>query len=386
MGNPISLGLFYAAIFIGNGASSPYMPVWFHHRGLTGAEIGLILSAPMLARVVTAPAIAVWADSFKLRRTPLMILGLGTACAYGLMAPQLGFFWWAGVWFLASTLYVSLPPLTDVIVMARARLDGFNYGWPRGIGSAAFIVGNVVMGAILARHSPELVLVWIVVAALMAAVGARYLLPPDPVRHGGGQAKLAERMAGLRELIRDREFMLTVVSVGLIQSAHAFYYAFSALAWKQQGVPESMTGVLWGSGVAVEIGFLWFMEPWRRRIGPRRLLILGGLAGMVRWTALAFAPPLWLVFPIQTLHTLSYAATFVASLQLVERLSTPANASSAQLINATLQGGILSGLATIASGPLFDQFGARGYLAMTAMTVLGLLGAVRLYGVKRLDG
>lgn len=383
---PIRLGLFYAAIFVGNGASSPYAPVWFHHRGLTGAEIGLILSAPMIARVVMAPAIAIWADSFRIRRTPLMLLALATAASYVLLSPQLGFLWWFGVWFVASSCFVSLPPLTDVIVMRRAASDGFNYGWPRGIGSAAFILANVGMGAILAKGSPELVLVWMVAAALLAAVGARVLLPPDPVLTEGRKAHLAERFAGLRELLADREFMLVVISAGLIQSAHAFYYGFSALAWKQQGIPESLTGVLWACGVIVEVVFLWFMEPWRRRMGPRNLLVLGGAAGVLRWSVLAFSPPLWLVIPIQALHTLSYAATFVASLQLVERLSSRANASSAQLINSALQGGILSGLATMASGALFDRFGALGYLAMTAMTLLGVLGAVRLYGVKRLDG
>jgi PPP family 3-phenylpropionic acid transporter len=386
MRSPVPLGLFYAAIFIGNGASSPYAPVWFHHRGLTGAQIGLILSAPMIARVVTAPLIAMWADSFKLRRTPLILLALATAATYLLLVPQFGFWWWFGVWFVANSCFVSLPPLTDVIVVARARLDGFNYGWPRGMGSAAFILGNVVMGVVVARYSPELVLAWMVAAALLAAAGARFLLPDDPVRTEGGHARFSDRLAGLKALVRDREFMLMVLSVGLIQSAHAFYYGFSALAWKQQGVPEGMTGILWGSGVAVEIGFLWFMEPWRRRLGPRNLLMLGGVAGVVRWTALAFSPPLWLIFPIQALHTLSYAATFIASLQLVERLSTQANASSAQLINSALQGGILAGLATMASGALFDRFGAGGYLAMTVMTLAGLAGAVRLYGVKRLDG
>ncbi|HEX5380493.1 MAG TPA: MFS transporter [Phenylobacterium sp.] len=386
MSIPVSLGLFYAAIFLGSGASSPYMPVWLHHRGLTGAEIGLILSAPMLARVVTAPIIAMWADSFKLRRTPLILLSLLTAGAYALMAPQLGLLWWFAVWFVASSAYSSLAPLTDVVVLARARSHGFNYGWPRGIGSAAFILANVAVGAILIRGSPELVLVWIIGAALITAAGARTLLPPDPVRAEGDTVRLRERMAGLGGLLKDKDFMLVVVSVGLIQSAHAFYYAFSALAWKQQGIAEWLTGVLWGVGVAVEIGFLWFLEPWRRRIGARNLLVLGGLAAVARWTALAFSPPLWLIFPIQILHTLSFAATFVASLQLVERLSTPRNASSAQLVNSALSGGVLSGLATIASGALYDQWGAKGYLAMTAMSLLGLLGALRLYGVKRLDG
>lgn len=382
---PVRLGLFYAAIFLGNGASSPYMPVWFNHRGLSGAEIGLILSAPMLARTFTAPMLAVWADSFRLRRTPLVLLALVTAATYLLMAPPFGFAWWMVVWFLASSVYSSLPPLHDVIVLNRARSDGFNYGWPRGMGSAAFIVGNVGMGAILTKGSPELVLVWMVVAVLLTAVCGRWLIPPDPVQAGGAVLKLSERLAGVGDLLRDRDFMLAVVSVGLIQSAHAFYYAFSALTWKAQGIPESLTGVLWAIGVAVEIGFLWFMEPWRRRMGPRNLLILGGVASVVRWTALAFSPPLWLLFPVQALHTFTYAATFLASLEIVERLSSRANASAAQTINSALSGGMLYGGALIASGALFDQVGAWGYLAMSLMAVAGIAAAIPLYRVARLN-
>ena len=136
--------------------------------------------------------------------------------------------------------------------------------------------------------------------------------------------------------------MTAVVAAGLIQSAHAFYYGFSTLAWKRQGIGEDVTGLLWAAGVAAEIVFMWGMEPWRRRIGPRNLLALGGVAAVARWTALALSPPLWALFPLQTLHALSYAATFLASLQLVERLSTPRNASAAQAINSALSGGVLS--------------------------------------------
>lgn len=385
MSLPISLGLFYAAVFIGTGANAPYMPVWFAHHGLSGAQIGLILSAPMLARAVTAPAIALWADSFRLRRTPLVLLGLASAGAYALMAAPFGFAWWFAVWFVAAAVFTAMTPLTDVIVLGAARRGGFNFGLPRGIGSAAFIVANIGMGALLVRASPDLVLVWIVLAALAAAVGARLLLPPDPVRESGARGRMSDGLAGLGGLLRDPAFMLAVVSVGLIQSAHAFYYSFSALAWKRQGIPEDLTGVLWGVGVAVEIAFMWFMEPWRRAIGPRRLLVLGGAAAVVRWTVMAYSPPLWALFPLQALHTLSFAATFLASLQLVEKLSTPANASAAQSINSALSGGLLSGIATIASGWLFDRAGAQGYLLMSAMSLLGLAGALRLYGVRRLD-
>jgi PPP family 3-phenylpropionic acid transporter len=224
-----------------------------------------------------------------------------------------------------------------------------------------------------------------VAAIAVTALAARFLLPPDPVHEEGHIADLSDRMAGLTGLLRDPVFMTAVISAGLIQSAHAFYYGFSTLAWKRQGIGTDMTGVLWAVGVAAEIAFMWFLEPWRRRVGPRNLLMLGGVAAVGRWSALAFSPPLWALFPLQTLHALSYAATFLASLLLVEQLSTPRNASAAQSLNSALSGGVLAGVATIFSGWLFDRTGAHGYLLMAAMSAAGVLGAFRLYGMKRLD-
>jgi len=379
----VRLGLFYGAIFIGTGASAPYLPVWFADRGLSGAQIGLILSLPMLARAFTAPLLAVWADSFRLRRTALVWLASAVTGAYALMALPGGFAWWTVVWFAASSMYSTLSPLTDVIVLRRARIDGFNYGWPRAIGSAAFIIGNVGVGALLARGSSDLVLVWMLAAVSLTALAARFLLPADPVHEDGAEAsRFSDRMAGLGDLLRDPVFMTAVVSAGLIQSAHAFYYGFSALVWRQQGIGEALTGLLWAVGVAVEIVFMWCMEPWRRRIGPRNLLLLGGVASVARWGALALSPPLWLLFPLQALHALSYAATFMASLQLVERLSSPRSASAAQALNSALSGGVLAGLATIAAGWLFERTGAHGYLLMAAMAAAGLLGAARLQEMR----
>lgn len=368
----LRLGLYYCAIFIGTGASLPYMPVWFRSQGLSGAEIGIILAAPSLARIAISPMAAVWADGFRLRRTPLVIIGTVAALAYGVIGLVHGFTAWLLAWTIAAAMLGTLPSLADVMGLRLSRREGFSYPFARGLGSIAFIVGNLAVGALLGVLTPDLVLYWTIAAAALAAVFARALLPPEPVHEHGEAPPRTSRWRGLSDLLRNRGFMIAVVGAGIIQASHGFYYAFSALLWRKQEIGEAWIGVLWAIGVILEVIFMWFAEGWRRRVRPEVMVAIGGLAAVVRWTALAFSPPLWLLFPLQGLHSLSFTATFLGSLALIERYAPPHTASAAQTVSSSLSGGLFIGLATLASGPLFDAFGAFGYLGMTLMTLSGL--------------
>lgn len=373
----LRLSLFYAVLFGGTGVSLPYIGLWLADRGLTGAEIGAILAAPMLARVVTGPLIAVWADGFRLRRSALAWLSATAAAAYAGLAFGEGFGWWFALWLVAATAIGACVPLMDVLALRRARADGFDYGRPRSAGSLAFVVANVAMGALLAVGSTDLILVWIAAAAALGVLTALLVLPREPVGEGPPTRK-RDRFRGLGALVGDPTFLTAVVSVGLIQGAHAFYYGFSTLVWTGQGISKAWTGVLWGFAVAVEIAFLWFSGPWRARISPARLLMLGGAGALVRWVVMAFAPPLWALWPLQALHALSFAASFMAGLSLLDRLAPKESATAAQTLSSALSSGLLVGLGTVASGPLYDAYGAGGYLAMAAMAGMGLYGAWRL--------
>jgi PPP family 3-phenylpropionic acid transporter len=374
------LSVFYVSIYLGTGVSLPYIATFLRDRGMSGAAIGLILAIPMLARPFTGPALAVWADGFTLRRTPMVLLALGAGLGYAALLIAPGALGLAIAWLIGQTLLSTVSPLVDVIALRRSRLEGFNYGLPRGAGSAAFIVANLIMGVVLTFVAPKIIPIWIAVAAGLTALAAAVFVPPERV-HAEGSAKPvgAERWKGLSTQLRDRTFLLAVVTAGLIQGAHAFYYGFSAILWRKQGIAEPMIGVLWGVGVAAEVCFMWFMEPWRRKMGPEKLMMLGGVAAVLRWAAYAFSPPLWMLFPLQALHALTFAASFMASLRLIEKLTPPANASAAQAINSALSMGFTLGVATLCSGPLFDAFGSYGYLAMAGVAALGLAGAVMLF-------
>ncbi|HEX8570561.1 MAG TPA: MFS transporter [Caulobacteraceae bacterium] len=376
MSTPWRLGLFYGLMFLANGASLPYLPVWLRAQGLGGAAIGAILAAPYLARVVTGPAAAVWADGFHQRRTSLMLLAAAGAFAGAALLLTRGAGAHALAWFVASSALMAMLPLMDVLGLRLSQREGFVYGRPRSGGSAAFIVANLAMGALLTRGSPDLVVVWFAASMAVCALCAR-LLPPEPIHEEGAPPlERRERWRGLKDLLTSPTFMLAIVTIGLIQGAHGFQYGFSALVWKGQGISEAVIGALWATGVAAEIVFLWFLP--RDRVGPLGLMLIGGLASLIRWTLMAFGPPAAVLFPLQILHALTFAATFVGGLRLVQRLCPPESVTAAQTLNASLSGGLFIGLASLASGALFDAYGAGGYLAMTAMSLAGLVGLALL--------
>jgi PPP family 3-phenylpropionic acid transporter len=380
---PLKLGSFYAALCLSSGVGTPYIALWFKAHGLSGSDIGLILATPMLARVVIGPVLGVWADGFRLRRTAILWLAGVSVLGYGALLATSGLWAWLVVWFVGSTAYQACTPLADVITLRRAAREGFAYASARGIGSAAYILANIVAGALLPLLGPTLVVIWIIASGMLILIGARYLLTDDTVAESDSQIKGLARWRGAGALLRDPIFILMLLSVGFVQATHSFYYAFSTLIWRAQGISPSWSGLLWGVGVAVEVVFLWFGEPVRRRLGPERLLIAGAAGALLRWTALAFSPPLWLLFPIQALHALSFTASFIASLELTERLASRQHASAAQSLNASLSLGLMSGLATLASGPLYDHLGAHGYLAMSLSAALGLAGSIWLRGWQR---
>src|SRR5687768_7496992 len=97
------LALQYVLLFGATGVSLPFAGLWFRAQGLSGVEIGIVLAAPMLARVVTGPLLAVWADGFRLRRTPIALLGLAMATGYGCAGVAEGFAAQAACWFVGAT-------------------------------------------------------------------------------------------------------------------------------------------------------------------------------------------------------------------------------------------------------------------------------------------
>ena len=260
----VRLALHYVLLFGVTGVSLPFAGLWLNNLGLDGAEIGTLLAVPMLARFLTGPMIAVWADGFATRRAPIAILGWVAVAGYGAAALVEGYVLWTACWFVAATATSAIIPLIDVLSLRVARREGFSFSVPRGFGSAAFVLANLAMGALLIQLPVAAVIVWIVAGSALMALYAQFGLPAEVVS-AAGRASGRNRFLGLGRLLADPVFMMALLAIGAVQASHGFYYGFSAILWTQQGLSTGLVGALWAGSVIIEIGFMWWLDPWRRQ-------------------------------------------------------------------------------------------------------------------------
>lgn len=373
--------LVMSCLFSTTGIVLVFLPRWLEvERGLSGAEIGLVLSLAQFARIFTGPAIAFWADGAADRRTPLRLVAAGaliTYAAFFLLAHDFVSLLLLG--FLALSLTQAITPLVEAALL-RATAEGrISYGVGRGLGSVAFIVANIIGGVMVARFGIGAVVVWILMGLASLLASSLFALKPDPPAFA---AAGKERFGALAALLRSRRFVLVVLSCGLIQSAHAFYYGFSTIAWRAQGVSPEIIGMLWAFGVAVEVALLWSLTPIERRVSPEMLILLGAAGAVVRWIAMGFAPLGPLLWFLQGLHALSFAAAHVGAMRLIYREAPDNAAAMAQTLYSSISAGLLLGMATVLSGWLYDWGGARGYWAMAVIAGLGGLIALFLLAPK----
>ncbi|HEY2135663.1 MAG TPA: MFS transporter, partial [Xanthobacteraceae bacterium] len=245
----LRLSLFYGAFFVYAGLAMPFMPAWLAAKGLDAGEIGIVLAAPLVVRLVAVPLSTRLADRFAALRGALIAASLASVAGFALIGLGSGFLSVLAAYVLAAMATAPVLPLADAYALRGLKGRARSYGSVRLWGSVTFIVANLGGGLLLARLGARDV-IWAVVAALAltaAAASGLGRLPteaPAPSAAGRGDASLW----------RSPAFIAVVVGSSLIQASHAVMYGFATLQWSARGIAGPAIGALWALGVVAEVG------------------------------------------------------------------------------------------------------------------------------------
>jgi len=354
----------YAGLFVMSGIQLPFFPVWLKAKGLDPQMIGVVLAAPIVARVIAVPLVARAADRREALRAAIVLTSfLGTA-GYAIVGLADSARAILITYTLASLALTPVMPLTETYALRGLTARGRAYGPVRLWGSAAFILGTFLAGLAADLASPR-DLIWLIAAAsLISALAALSLAPlsaaPPPSQHATPRTSL----------LRDPAFVAVLAAASLIQASHAVYYGFSALQWRAAGLDGTAIAALWALGVVAEIVLFAVSGRLPPFFQPTVLMLIGAFGGALRWAAMAHDPPAALLPWLQLLHAASFGATHLGALGFVARSAPPGQAATAQGYLAIALG-VTMAAATALSGWLYGSFGGRAYAAMALAAIAG---------------
>ena len=359
------LAALYAAFFIVAGIQQPFFPVWLKAKGLDPGTIGIVLAMPMLLRILAIPLVTHAADRRDALRAAIIMTSTLSVAGYVLVGLAEGAAAILALYALASFAFTPMMPLAETYAFKGLTARGRAYGPVRLWGSATYIVGTFLAGfatdAIPARH-----LIWLIVAASLLNAFAAAGLAPLPTH----VPNASEQPPARKPLLRDLTFLAVLAASSLIQASHAIFYGFSALQWRAAGLDGSVIAALWGLGVIAEIVLFAFSGRLPALFQPIVLLMIGALGGALRWSAMAFDPPIVALPFLQLLHALSFGATHLGALTYLARSAPPGQSATAQGYHAIAQGAVMAGAMGL-SGLLYEDFGGHAYAAMALTAVVG---------------
>jgi PPP family 3-phenylpropionic acid transporter len=375
------IGFYYAALFSVMGAALPYLPVWYAASGLGIAEIAVISTVTPFIRMLAGPWITFIADRRRAHRQVILACSWAGLAAWVLLSQSNAFWPILATMALVTLTGAGLIPLAETIAMAAVRTHGLDYGRTRLWGSVSFIAATLLAGAASDVWGPPAIITFLVAGAAATALAAHVL--PDSAE-GAAPAKAKLSVTSLTTWLASPPFLAFLLAAGAIQASHAVFYVFGVLHWREQGLSNGWCGALWAVAVVAEIALFWWARKWFAGVGPIVILALGAVAAAVRWAAMAFDPPLAMLFALQVLHALTYAATHLGAMQFLARAVPPDQSATAQGVYALVTSGLAAMLANHVAGLSYAAAGGRAYFAMALMALIALAALAHL--ARRWDG
>lgn len=362
------LARIYFFVWIGGiGFYYPFLNVFYREQGLSGTEIGLILTMGSAIGLVSAPLWGRWSDSGA-RLTRLLQLGLVASAALLVGLSQqalfLRFAALAAVYGLASA---GLFPLSDTLALRVSEARRAGYGSIRVWGSAGWAIVVLISGWVMERTG----LVTGFFGGASAFVAAALILTglaPAPIPHVTGDGRAREGVwATVRGIAGTRALWalaLALIVRGALSDGHL---QFGNIYLEQLGASTALIGVASMVAAAVEVPGMFIADRVVKKIGARRTLLVSFfITGGKLFLVLAY-PSVWTIMVTRATEGIAFSMYVIGMLKYItERASSGQMTTILALFSVTLVA-LVQILGAPIGGIVFDVAGAYWLYALAVV-------------------
>jgi PPP family 3-phenylpropionic acid transporter len=370
-----NFSLFLFAYYAYAGTFGTYATLYFAARGMSVAQIGVLVSLIPVMRII-GPNLWGWAADRSGRRVlVLRAASLGALIAFGTIFFAQGYGQFFVAMMLINLFTSAMSPMADALMLAEMRGDLSHYGRLRLWGSLGFIAA--VMGA-------GYFLDWFGVEALLGFAFCILILV------FGASMRLREVASAPRphdtpplwRVLRKPEVAAFFLSAALMCGAHMALYAFYSLYLERAGYSKVLIGVMWAIGVVAEVAFFYFQSHVFARFGARRVMLAAIALAVLRFSLTGAAPGLLAVMvAAQLLHAATFAAHHSACVITMQRWFAGPLQSSGQALYMSVAYGLGCTLGGLLLTLCWERIGPQ-QMHYVAAAMAALAGAAAWYSFR----
>lgn len=371
--------IYQFTVYLPGGVASVFLGIWLSEHGIPADQIGVINALPTFALLLLNMVVGRVADKADDWRTALIVISILSALA-PLPLYFVSEFWGILlVWALCATSNGLVAPVIDAATVRMTRRNGTDFGVIRAWATVGYIVGAGGLGLFLntlgSAAFVTLYVAMVVGRAFLAFLLPRFRAPAPQVTLADAAPEAVAPPSKLRDALQPW-FVLPLLAFALVNSSNSIIGGFGALLWHENGIPDYFLGPLLGFAAVGEAAL---MFAWRRfggKVTARNMILVGAIAGLVRFTIMAFNPPVEVLFATQLLHAFSFGMGYFGVVHFIANWTNEANAAEAQGF-ANMLNMAMAMAALIIFGVLVEYFGAYAFFYST-FTCLLAVGCVVL--------
>ena len=298
------LGLVAFCVAVGFGVLVPVLPVFARSFGVGNTEVGAVISAFALMRLISSPFCGWLIKIFSERiimATGIFIVAISSGLA-GISRSYLQLLALRGVGGIGSAMFTVSAftlLLTSVEAGVRGRAAGFF--------QAGFLIGGITgpaVGGVLAAIS--LTAPFFFYAGTLVIAGTVGLLL---LRRRSAEPMETAEPVSFRAVVRDARYQAACVT-NLAQGWTSFGVRSSlvpVLVVELLHRPASWTGIAFASAAVVQTIAVGPAGRFTDTVGRRPAMILGGTVAAVSIMAVPFAPNIWLLIVVLCVYGVASA-------------------------------------------------------------------------------
>ena len=321
-----------------------------------GEQVGHAYGTFAIAAMISPFFIGMIADKYFATERLLGTLHLiGAVLLFAIT--QVDSFWPFYMLLLAYALcYTPTIALSNSLSFSQLKDPGNDFPSIRVLGTIGWIIAGLIIGFMGIEDKST---VFTIAAAISAVLGLYCFTMPHVPPKKDEEKKSFAQILGLDalQLFKKKDFAIMIISSILICIPLMFYYSFTNPFLNESGMSNAAGKMTMGQ--MSEIIFMLVMPFFFKRLGVKKMIIIGMSAWIVRYLLFAYGNNealVWMLYLGIILHGICYDFFFVTGQIFVDRRAPGRLRNSAQGLITFATYGLGFYIGTLASGKIVDMY------------------------------